>query len=175
MNNNNNNNNKKDWEAAISLLKNIPQDQHSAYLDMMGMLSSKKHEAKEGLAEVSKKAKASKERAAKKTAAPKPKKSTIKYNDVELTEKQWHAFTCARSLIRSRDELIKETGIEGFNQLSAKTMLMHMGVVPSPSACSSLNRLLGIVKTKGLLDWEVKKAEKGFKNLKTNFRLGLNA
>ena len=169
-------NEKKDWEAAISLLKNIPQDQHSAYLDMMGMLSSKKQEAKEGLAEVSKKAKASKERAAKKTAAPKPKKSTkIKYNDVELTERQWHAFTCARSLIRSRDELIKETGIEGFNQLSAKTMLMHMGVIPSPAACSSLNTHLREVKRKGLLDWEVKKADKGVKNLKTNFRLGLNA
>ena len=171
----NNNNNKNDWDAALDLLKDIPQDQHPAYLEMMGLLSSKKQEAKKGLAKVSKKAEASKKRAVKKTAAPKPKKSTIKYNDVELTEKQWHAFTCARSLIRSRDELIKETGIEGFNQLSAKTMLMHMGVIPSPAACSSLNRLLGIVKTKGLLDWEVKKADKGVKNLKTNFRLGLNA
>lgn len=171
-----NTNNKKDWEAAISLLKNIPQDQHPAYLDMMGMLSSKKQEAKEGLTEVSKNAKASKERAAKKTAAPKPKKSTkIKYNDVELTERQWHAFTCARSLIRSRDELIKETGIEGFNQLSAKTMLMYMGEVATHKACDSLNTHLREVKRKGLLDWEVETVEKGYLKIKANFRLGLNA
>jgi len=168
-------NNKNDWEAALELLKDIPQDQHPAYLDMMGLLSSTKQEGKQGLAKVSKKAKASKKKVARKAATPKPKKSTIKYNDVELTERQWHAFTCARSLIRSRDELIKETGVQGFNFLSAKAMLLHMGEAATNSACSALNKRLRDLKTKGLLDWEVEKVERGFKRIKANFRLGLNA
>jgi len=172
----------EDWNAAFALLRDIPQDQHSAYLDMLGMLSTTKQEAKEVVAKVAKKAKSSKKRTKKKAAAPavKPKQSKrypVEYNDVRLTEKEWYAFICARSLIQARDIMVEQVGggVNGFDFLSSKTMLLHMGEAPTESACQSLGRNLRSLKSKGLLNWELERVPKGVRNLKVNFRLGLNA
>ena len=89
-----------------------------------------------------------------------------------MTEKQWQAFTCASNLLRSRDETVKATGVDGFNFLSAKTMLMHMGQRPSKSACDSMASTLRQLKDKKLLDWEAENVERGPWKVKANFRLG---
>ena len=158
------NHNPIDWKAALAVLSTLPQDQHAAYL---AALSSSQEEVKGNLADT--KARGKK---LKKVSLTKRKRPSFTHNGVKLTEKQWQAFTCAASLIRSRDETVKATGVDGFNFLSAKTMLMHMGQRPSNSACHNMNVMLRTLKAKKLLDWEVEGVERGPFKVKANFRLG---
>ena len=155
-----------DWKAAVAVLSTLPQDQHADYI---AALRGEKEEVKEDLAKT--KARAKK---LKKVSLTKRNPRSFTHNGVKMTEKQWQAFTCANVLIRSRDELVKATGagVDGFNFLSAKAMLMHMGERPSKAACTSMNRTLRILKTKKLLDWEVEGVERGPHKVKANFRLG---
>jgi len=157
------NHSKIDWKAAVAVLSTLPQDQHAAYL---AALSSSQEEVKGNLADT--KARGKK---LKKVSLTKRNPRSFTHNGVKLTEKQWQAFTCAASLIRSRDE-VKATGVDGFNFLSAKTMLMHMGQRPSKSACHNMNVMLRTLKAKKLLDWEVEGVERGPFKVKAAFRLG---
>ena len=158
------NHNPIDWKAAVAVLSTLPQDQHAAYL---AALSSSREEIKGNLATTTAKGKR-----VKKVSLTKRNRPTFTHNGVKLTEKQWQAFTCAVNLLRSRDETVKATGVDGFNFLSAKTMLMHMGQRPSKSACDSMACTLRQLKDKGLLDWEAENVERGPWKVKANFRLG---